>query len=296
MCGDMRNKKIDWIQGDKFRDMAKYTYSPKVRAPRDDYDKLPNTLDLKTFEDGDIIYTHMMYVYDLLEIMRWINKKFILVSHSCDCSIEDYGIRRPNGKGKVHNEYFFELPDNLIKWYSKNVNTVNDRIESIPIGVENDMWHVNIPKLQLMERKMKACKGSRNLMYMNHSTKTNPEKRAFLFDLFEKKKWVTAQRGGNFYKFERYLHLLYNHKFVISPEGNGMDTIRTWECLYMRTIPIEKRNLNNRFYEDLPICFVDEWEEITEDFLNAEYERIKSMEWDLSKLQFRYWKNKILRT
>ena len=52
-------------------------------------------------------------------------------------------------------------------------------------------------------------------------------------------------------------------------------------------------NLNNRFYDDLPICFIDTWEDLTDDFLNAEYERIKSKEWNIAKIDFEYWKNKI---
>jgi len=82
--------------------------------------------------------------------------------------------------------------------------------------------------------------------------------------------------------------------FVISPQGNGLDTHRTWECLYVGSIPIEKRNLNNRFYTDLPICFIDEWEDLTEEFLLSEYERITSGIYDLDKLTFDYWKNKIM--
>lgn len=289
--------KIDWIQGDRFRDMAHYTFAPSVKTAKDDYDNLPNTLDLSRIKDGDIIYTHMMYTPLLFEIIQHINVRFILVSHSCDCSIEDYGMRRPNGRGLVHDIFNFELPDNLIRWYSKNVNTINDRIESIPIGVENDRWHVKVPKLDIMVEQMKQHRGVRNLVYMNHSTKTNPEKRQGLYDTFTKEKWVTSHmKGIGILMFERYIHQMYNHKFVFSPEGNGMDTIRTWECLYMGTIPIEKRNLNNRFYTDLPICFVDDWGEVNPAFLEAEYERIKAGSWNMDKLKFSYWRSKIMNT
>jgi hypothetical protein len=61
----------------------------------------------------------------------------------------------------------------------------------------------------------------------------------------------------------------------------------------MGTIPIEKRNINNQFYTDLPICFVDSWDQVTEDFLLAEYERIKAATWNMDKLKFSYWSNKI---
>jgi len=287
---------IDWIQGDKFRDMATFTYSPKVKSLKDDYDKLPNTFNISRLKDGDIIYTHMMYVASLLDIMQWFSKKFILISHSCDCSIEDYGICRPDGRGGVHDVFEFILPNNVIKWYSKNVNTINDRIESIPLGVENDMWHKKIPKLTIMEETMHRPRMITKLAYMNHNSKTNFAKREFLFKMFEKKEWMDIRRGVNGLHFQNYIDNVYNHKFVFSPEGNGMDTVRTWECLYMGTIPIEKRNLNNRFYADLPICFVDDWEQVTEDFLNKEYDRIKSMKWNMKKLRFEYWKNKILKT
>ena len=80
---------------------------------------------------------------------------------------------------------------------------------------------------------------------------------------------------------------------MICPEGHGIDTHRTWETLYLNSIPIEIRNINNSFYEDLPICLVDSWEEITEDFLNKEYNRINEKKYNLEKLDFNYWLKKI---
>jgi len=122
---------------------------------------------------------------------------------------------------------------------------------------------------------------------------TNPEERQRPYFLFAKQDWVTMKRGKNGESFYAYLDDLYNHQFILSPQGHGIDTVRTWEALYMGTIPIEKRNLNNRFYEDLPICFVSEWEQITEEFLQEEYVRIMTTKWNLEKLNFEYWANKI---
>ena len=105
---------------------------------------------------------------------------------------------------------------------------------------------------------------------------------------------MTTETGVNGKGFENYINNVNSHLFVFSPRGNGIDTHRTWECLYMNTIPIEKRNINNQFYTDLPICFVNDWEEVTEDFLSKEYIRIKTNECNLDKLNFEYWKTKIL--
>ena len=52
-------------------------------------------------------------------------------------------------------------------------------------------------------------------------------------------------------------------------------------------------NINNQFYTDLPICFVDDWSEVTEKFLFDEFKRMADVKWNLQKLNFDYWKNLI---
>jgi len=287
---------MDWIQGEKFKGIVDFTYSPGVRAI-DDYDNLENTLDLTKLKDRNIIYTHIGYTQQLFDVIKDIDKKFVIVTHSCDCSIEGYGIRRPNGNGKTLSVHVFTIPDNVVKWYSKNVNTTDPRVESIPTGLENNKWFKGTDKRGLMIRKHKQPKQSnRRLAYLNVAKGTNLNERPQLYDLFGHKSWVTTHHGQNGFKFNIYLDNIYHHKFVFSPGGNGMDSHRKWECLYMGSIPIDKRNIDNQFYQDLPVCLVDNWEDVTEKFLLSEYERIKAGTWNMEKLNFEYWKNKIQNT
>jgi len=286
---------MDWIQGEKFKEIADFSYSPEHKLP-DDYDNLPNTFDLTLLKDRNIVYTHIGYVKQLFAVIKDIDKKFVVVTHSCDCSIEGYGIKRPNGNGMTESVQLFTIPGNVVKWYSKNVNTVDPRIEAIPTGIENDRWHQNINKKDRMIEKLRHPKGSRGLAYLNVAKGTNLKDRPLLYILFENEPWVTVEHGRNGREFDKYLDNVYNHKFVFSPGGNGMDSHRKWECLYVGTIPIDKRNIDNQFYQDLPICFVDNWEDITEGFLLKEYERIQSTKWNMDKLNFKYWKDKILAT
>jgi hypothetical protein len=44
--------------------------------------------------------------------------------------------------------------------------------------------------------------------------------------------------GSNGQNYENYIDNIYNHKFVICPEGNGIDTHRFWESLYLGVIPV----------------------------------------------------------
>ena len=200
---------------------------------------------------------------------------FVLITHNSDCGVT-----------------VTTLPENLIHWFAQNVEVKNSRISSIPIGLENAKWFPDVHKKDKMEATLQKQKSYRNLMYMNFNIQTHPD-RKIPYLLLHREPWVTVERGRNGLGFDAYLDNIYNHKFVLSPRGNGIDTVRTWECLYMGVIPIEKRNINNQFYTDLPICFVDDWWDITETFLVREYERIKSKKWNMDKISFNYWKNKI---
>lgn len=224
----------------------------------------------------DIFYTHTHEVNMLLSNPP--ANDFILITHNSDDEINEH----------------IDLPDNLIHWFAQNVNIINDRIESLPIGLENSKWFPMLHKKELLENQLQQKKSIRNLVYMNHNCGTNLCERLQLYKMFEGKHWVTAHRGSNGVHFDKYLVNLYNHCFMICPRGNGIDTVRLWETLYLKTIPIVKRCINVSFYEDLPICFVDDWEEVTEGFLRSEYIRISTSEWNLDKLKFSYWKNKIL--
>ena len=74
----------------------------------------------------------------------------------------------------------------------------------------------------------------------------------------------------------------------------GFDTMRLWEALYMKTIPIVTDCVALRHFQDLPILYSKDFTEITEDYLNEKYEEMKDKLWDNLKLFASYWNQKIL--
>jgi hypothetical protein len=227
-------------------------------------------------DNKKIFYCH---THDIVRILEDPPKEpFVLITHNSDECINSSIV----------------IPDNLIHWFAQNVNVVDDRIESIPIGLENNAWVEKLHKRGIMEKVLLQQRTCKNLVYMNHNINNNPAKRYPPYHILEGKPWVTVERGYNGYKYSEYLQNIYSHPFVICPEGHGIDTVRTWECLYMGTIPIEKRNINNQFYTDLPILFVNDWNEVNQALLIDEYERIMHSQWVFEKLDFSYWKDKIL--
>ena len=128
---------MDWIQGDKFVGVAKWVYSPNNRA-KYDYNPLLSNLNLNLLKDGDIVYTHGLYLELLFRIMASTHKQYILVSHNSDLNVDDS----------------LKWGGNLLHWFTQNVNVDRPCIESIPIGLENDCWFKTIKKKEKMEIKL----------------------------------------------------------------------------------------------------------------------------------------------
>lgn len=272
--------KSDFIVGEKFYDVADFIFSSNYpENNNEDYNKLNNTFDINNLKEINVVYLHTMYKNQFFDLIRNLDHKFIVITHNSDINIDN-----------IDN-----LPKNVIKWASQNVNFLDERLISIPIGLENSRWFQYINKQDKILDKVKTPKNIRNFIYMNHNINTNKVERIEPYNILHDKSFVTTEMGSNGQNYDNYIDNIYNHKFVICPRGNGIDTHRKWETLYLNTIPIEKRCINSKFYENLPICLVDSWEEITEDFLNKEYARITNSWWDKDMLHMWYWQTQILK-
>jgi hypothetical protein len=253
-----------------------------------------NTLDINALQDGDIIYTQGFerYKRELLNIIK-DTKKVILISHNCDQCIDDS----------------YDIPDNVIKWYSVNVDTDNPKVESIPLGLQNDIWYEGkiipnvVQKLDRMRKKLQEPKNMKNLVYIDHRLYSNPTERIIPYNVLEGKPWVTAVKTYMDSKdtmdkvpYIAYLDNIYNHKFIVCAMGNGIDTHRPWEALYMGSIPLMRKHVNYSFYKDLPICLVDEWEQVDEYFLTNWLIENHGRKWNMDMLNFSYWRNKICKS
>ena len=63
---------------------------------------------------------------------------------------------------------------------------------------------------------------------------------------------------------------------MLCPRGNGLDTHRAWETLYLGRIPVVKRSAMDAVFDDeLPVIFVNDWENMTLSFLEAAHEEVR---------------------
>lgn len=85
--------------------------------------------------------------------------------------------------------------------------------------------------------------------------------------------------------FQDYFFCLPSFKFVISPEGNGIDCHRHYEALLAGSIPIVERNpLTEEKYKGCPILWTTDYSEITSSYLESAYQRMLDVEYDFSCL------------
>ena len=218
-----------------------------------------------------IFITRVDYLnYFYTEIVKNLNNKFVLITHYGD---DVAGLN----KNILHHPL-------LIKWYGQNMKVISNKTCGLPIGLTNNFW--NITNINTIKQNLSNPK--EKLLYLNF-TLTSQENRPKIMDSLNKKGFMRNET----LEWNKYIIDLSKHKFCISPQGNGKDCHRTWECLYLGVIPIVEKSTEMSFFEDLPILFVDSYDEISIEFLNEKYKNFKNKSFNLEKLSIKYWRNKI---
>ena len=73
----------------------------------------------------------------------------------------------------------------------------------------------------------------------------------------------------------------------------GIDCHRLWESILKYYTHYKKNDIIYKYFNDLPILWVENFDIITEDFLNSEYEKIKNGKYNIDKIGLKYWINDI---
>ena len=165
---------------------------------------------------------------------------------------------------------------NLKKIYTQNLSIEpQDRIIPLPIGIANSMWkHGNLNIWNQILKSNSSWENNPNYIYFNFSISTNSSKRKLCYDIITSKNIPNIPNTD----YLNYLTILSSYKFAICPEGNGLDTHRFWECLYLKVIPICLKNHITEYYsKNFPIVLLDDWNDIDENMLKLFY---KNANWD----------------
>lgn len=206
-------------------------------------------------------YTHLIDG----EIANFINERCINNLKNISIILSNistkFNIIFHNSDGAFKNEHKSLLQiSNVNKIFTQNLSIKSeDRIIPLPIGIANSMWrhgNLNIWK-QILETNSLVNKP--NSIYFNFNINTNTVKRKKCYDIITSKTIPNLPNTD----YLNYLTILSSYKFAICPEGNGLDTHRFWECLYLKVIPICLKNHITEYYsKNFPIVLLDDWNEL----------------------------------
>jgi len=188
------------------------------------------------------------YAHRLTNFRKWLpylQNKFILVTHNSDENITA--------------EYtdIFDSPQ-LIAAYVQNKCIIHPRVYSLPIGIANRLWpHGNLESLNTLFSTGLPTKSRLLYFYFNINTNSAPRSQC------------KAELEGCGLTFGTsvapvdYLRSLASYKYAICPPGNGIDSHRIWECLYLGVTPIMIRStFSEMLAVSFPCVLLDKWSDL----------------------------------
>ena len=198
------------------------------------------------------------------------------------------------GKGdyEITDDFSLDLPGNIRYIFANNINTNSSRYRFLPMGRDfrSSEYFSETDPSYIKER----------LCYCNYSVTTH-NKRKLLYDSIRNKEFIEFDHMGKFLNYDisrlEFFNKVSKSKFTICPRGNGIDTFRLWDSLYLGAIPIVvKEAVFHQYLDDLPILFLDSYEDFAKlniEFLEENYQNMLRKKYNYNKLLLSYWINEI---
>ena len=280
-----RPSSVPFLSGDTYRALCDVLYDDTHLCTASDI-----FLGSKVFVSSRLLDDFAKY------ILPEVSQNFTLITHQGDTNI-------------TNDTYFRAISENphLNHWFAQNCTLEHPKVTPLPIGLE-DRWRHNAGALTDFKKFTKNKKKSASPLsaannisarkaeiLVGFSMGTNPDSRFKCYRALWGKPFV--HEIYNAPNAHLYHKILQHSMFVASPAGNGLDCHRTWEAMYLKTVPIVEDNYMNRFFASLglPLLCIKDWTECknwTEDFLKNTYKRIMQNT-DTSALYSAWWEDKI---
>ncbi|CAH1783524.1 unnamed protein product [Owenia fusiformis] len=197
---------------------------------------------------------------------------------------------------------------NILRWYGPNPGITHPKFHPFPLGLQcfehaqgmlkfHNKYGENI-KDKLQNNRKRMENGDLQKLAVLNFGETHPIRRTVKTQLCnEKHPYIECQNKlwtNNVTEENGRLSLLYEslskYPFWVAPRGNGLDTHRIWEALYVGSIPIVQRSLLDPLFKDLPVLLIDNYEDLTEKQLKDTLIKFSEMDIDTKTLYKNYWR------
>jgi hypothetical protein len=164
------------------------------------------------------------------------------------------------------DEYIFDaIPDNVLCISAVNAIAHGGKVVPAPYGVQRRM-NDGDDRIDVLKKAMwESDYAYPYYLYVSHKEDSH-EERSGIKELFRNNTWAIVDENRVSYK--DFLATLKQCKFMICPRGNAVDCHRNWEVLYMRRVPIMKRDpYLQELFKSYPVLWVDDFAEVTQTLL-----------------------------
>jgi hypothetical protein len=216
------------ISGKSFADKCHWIFDNRYPERR--------IFDYSRASSGDWVFINGDFLYEFLNrVPLFADKKFTFIIHNSDQSFDEAKLQR-----------LLRFANHI---YAINTTVKHPLLTTIPIGFVDKQ----LPFLQSFQHP----KCERDIeIYMNFTMNTNIEKRKECASIFENDPRVVQRSNVS---VPEYYSDLCRSKYVLCPEGTGIDTHRVYEALFCGATPVVLRNTLSQLYETLPVCIVNKW-------------------------------------
>lgn len=285
---DITSEKIDYY-GDvsdtfiirwAFQESSKFVFDPRTSKWQWPTSPEGVSFNPKEVQPGDWVF--------MRDAVEWFSKMHPLIEHPYIL------VTMGEWRDAMDDDFLKYLDDEkVIAWFCiHGCIKTHPKFHLLPLGIfQKREFYDNKSEINGLFKQLRDAPKKR-LLYSNHGDmfgkKTDrKELDAYMVD----KPW--CHKGTMGMEFIDYMKELGEFKFTLSPRGYGIDCYRTYEALLVGTIPIVKTSQLDPLFEGLPVLIVNNWEELTEEFLIQKYEEITSKSYNLEKLYLEYWLQRI---
>ena len=240
-----------------FEQMEKHQILEDIDGPFDN----PPTL---------FLYTHLLKSFE--QKIKFFANPFTLITHNSDYNLID---------SDPVVQKILEC-DNLVCWWGQNLCFIHHKMRFLPIGLANTMWdHGKVNNF------VGVSTNKSEDVYFNFNIYTNREKREHCYNVLKPLLPFLPMLP-----VAENVKRLAQYKWCICPEGNGVDTHRLWEAMYLGCVPIVLKSpfidtLMHYTGGELPIYVVDTWDNLSLSQSLSQYR------FDSKWLKLTFFKNQI---
>jgi hypothetical protein len=231
----------------------------------DSYERIPEAqLERLSAARTLFVYTHELAPFIEHIWPRLTGDGYVLMTHNSDYEVDE-----------SHMPWLDSTGGRLRRWFAQNVMVRHDKLEPLPIGIANTMWkHGNLRALQRIADRAERPK--ERLVFVHFNPGTHAPRKA-VWETLRRSFPELAEAPPPGRRFAPYLSDLAEHRFCVCPRGNGIDSHRVWECLYLGVVPIVERSVHTELWEErgLPLLLIDDWSEVVPERLEAEAPRFE---------------------